>query len=171
MVGEKTTPLKLKSFYNDMVETLGTLKKPASCNDWKIQKSKIRVVAGGFRPILRPDLFDQLGITISQKPRPKTEVNTVETHCVVKHSLAKEIAELFSRFGKSKHHTVNSKFHRNYRVTHQKVRKVPIHLQPKVKIELQKLLNEGHIEKLSNCSDHFLIFQLLSQSKKTNQSK
>ena len=32
---------------------------------------------------------------------------------------------------------------------------MPIHLQPKVKIELEKLLNEGHIEKLTNCSDQF----------------
>ena len=33
---------------------------------------------------------------------------------------------------------------RNYRVIHQKIRKVPIHLQPKVKIELEKKLNEGY---------------------------
>ena len=29
-------PLELKSFYNDIVETLGTLKTPVHCNDWKI---------------------------------------------------------------------------------------------------------------------------------------
>ena len=32
---------------------------------------------------------------------------------------------------------------------------MPIHLQRKVKIELEKLLNKGHIEKLTNCSDQF----------------
>ena len=126
---------------------LGTLKTPVRCNDWKIQKAKITVVADGFRPILGRDLFDHLGITISQKPCPNVEVNTVETPCVIKQSLAKEVPELISRIGKSKHHTVNTTFHRNYRVAHQKWRKVPIHLQPKVKIELKKLLNEGHIEK------------------------
>ena len=82
-------PLELKSFSNDIVETLGTLKTPVSYNDSKIQKAKITVVAGGFRPILGRDLFDQLGITISQKPCPKTEVNTVKTTCAKKHSLAK----------------------------------------------------------------------------------
>ena len=30
-------PLELKSFSNDIVETLGTLKTPVRCNDWKIQ--------------------------------------------------------------------------------------------------------------------------------------
>ena len=45
-------PLELKSFSNNIVETLGTLKTPVRCNDWKIQKAKITVAADGFRPIL-----------------------------------------------------------------------------------------------------------------------
>ena len=32
-------PLELKSFSNDIVETLGTLKTPVRCNNWKIQKT------------------------------------------------------------------------------------------------------------------------------------
>ena len=83
----------------------------------------------------------------------------------MKQSLAKELPELISRIGKSKHHTVNSKFHRNYRISHQKGRKVPIHLQPKVMIELEKLLNEGHIEKLTNCSDLFFISPIVTVKK------
>ena len=54
--------LELKYFSNDIVETLGTLKTPVRCNDWK---AKITIVADGFRPVLRRDLSDQLGITIS----------------------------------------------------------------------------------------------------------
>ena len=157
MVGEK--PLELKSFFNDIVKTLGTSKTPVRCNGWKNQKAKIAVIANVFRPILGRDLFDQLSITITQKPCPNTEVNNIKPPCAIKKLLAYEFPELISRIGKSKHHTVNSKFHKNYRVTHQKGRKVPIHLQPKVKIELEKLLNEGHIEKLTNCSDHFLFLQ------------
>ena len=121
-------PFELRSFSNDMVETLGTLKTPVRCNDWRIHKAKITVVADGFRPILGRDLFDQLGITISQKPCPNTEINNIETPYAIKKSLAKEFLELISRIGKSKHHTVNSKFHKNYRGTHQKGRKLPIHL-------------------------------------------
>ena len=153
-------PLELKSFSNDIVQPLGTLKTPVKSNDWNIQKAKVTVVADGFRPILGRDLFDQLGITISQKPCPKTEINNIDQPCALKRSLAKEFPDLISRIGKSKNHTVNSKFHKNYRVIHQKGRKVPIHLQPKVKIELEKLLNEGHIEKLNNCSDQFSYVQL-----------
>ena len=63
-------PLELKSFSNDIVDTIGNLKTPVRCNDWKIQKTKVTVVADRFRPILGRDLFEQLGITISQKPCP-----------------------------------------------------------------------------------------------------
>ena len=154
-------PLELKSFSNDIVQPLGTLKTPVKCDDWSIQKAKITVVADGFRPILGRDLFDQLGITISQKPCPQTEVNNIDPPCAIKKPLAKKFPDSISRVGKSKNHTVNSKFHKNYRVIHQKGRKVPIHLQPKVKIELEKLLNEGHIEKLNNCSDQFFISSIV----------
>ena len=150
-------PLELKSSSNDIVKTLGTLKTPVRCNDWKIQKTKITVLADGLGPILGRDLFDQLGIIISQKPCPNIEVNSIVQPWTIKRSLAKEFPDLISRIGKFKNHTVNSKFHKNYRVTHQKGRKLPIHLQPKVKIELKKLLKEGHIEKLTNCSDQFFI--------------
>ena len=71
-------PLELKSFSNDIVKPLGTLKTPVRCKDWKIPKAKITVVADGFRPILGRDLFDQLGIIISQKPCPNVEVNNIE---------------------------------------------------------------------------------------------
>ena len=158
-------PIELKSFSNDIVKTLGTLKTPVRCSNWKNQKAKIMVVADGFRPIPGRDLFDQLGITISQKPCPNIEVNIVETPCAMKQSLAKELPELISRIGKSKHHNGNSKFHRNYRISHQKGRKVPIHLQPKVMIELKKLLNKGHIEKLTNCSDQFFISPIVTVKK------
>ena len=94
------------------------LKHSDNFNHWKSQKAKITVVVDGFRPILGRDLFDQLEKTISQKPCPNIEVNTVETPCVLKQSLAKEFPEVILRIGKSKHHSVNSKLYRNDRVTH-----------------------------------------------------
>ena len=112
-------PLELRSFSNDIVKPLGTLKTPVRYTDWKLQKAKILVVADGFRPILGRDLFDQLSIIISQKPCPIVEVNNIDETCAIKRSLAGEFPDLISRIGKSKHHTDNSKFHKNYRVTHQ----------------------------------------------------
>ena len=58
----------------------------------KFQKQK--QVADGFRPILGRDLFDQLGITVSQKHYTTTTLKTVETPCAKKQSLAKKFPEL-----------------------------------------------------------------------------
>ena len=44
-------------------------------------QKQITVVADGFRPILGQGLFDQLGITITQKPCLKAEINAIETPC------------------------------------------------------------------------------------------
>ena len=99
--------LELKSFSNDIVETLGTLQNPVKCNDWKIHKTKITVFADGFQTILGRDLFDQLGITVSQKLYSKTEVNAIETPCGLKQSIAKEFLDLITGNVKTKHHTVN----------------------------------------------------------------
>ena len=92
MAKEKT--IRTKSFSNDIVRTLVTLKTPVRCNDWKIQKAKITVAADGFRPILGRDLFDQLGIIISQKPCPNVEVKNIDQTCAIKRSLAKKFPEL-----------------------------------------------------------------------------
>ena len=94
MVGEKT--IRIKVFSNDIVKTLSILKTPVRCNDWKIQKAKMTVVDVGFRPILGRDLFDQLGIIISKKPCPNTEVNYIDQPCAIKRSLAKEFPDLIS---------------------------------------------------------------------------
>ena len=52
-----------------------------------------------------------------------------------------------------------------------KRKKVPIHLQSKVKVELKKLLNEGHIEKLTNCYDQFFISPTVITVKKDQSIK
>ena len=95
------------------METLGTLKTPVKFKDWQIPKTKISVVADGFRPILGGDLFDQLGIKITQTPCPKVEINTIEAPGTIKRSRAKEFPEFITRIGIPKHHTVNLKLHRN----------------------------------------------------------
>ena len=77
-------PLDFKSFSNNIIETLGTIKTPVCCNNWKFQKAKITVVADGSRPILGRDLFEHLGITISQKSCPNIEINNVENFCAIK---------------------------------------------------------------------------------------
>ena len=107
-------PLELFSSSNNTVQTLGPLKTSVIFDDWQIPRAKITVVADGFQPILRRNLFDQLGKTITQKSCPKFEINIIELPCTIKQPKVKEFPELITRIDKSKHHTVNSNFHKNY---------------------------------------------------------
>ena len=114
-----------KPFSNDIVEKIGKLKTTVESNDWKIPKAKITAVADGFRPILGRDWFDQLGKRISQKNSPKTAVKAVEAPCVLEQSTAKQFPDLITRIEKSKHHMVNSSFHKNYHSQIRKEKKFP----------------------------------------------
>ena len=62
---------------------------------------------------------------------------------------------------------MNIKFKYTLCPIQEKGRRIPIHIQDKVQAELDKLLAEGHIEKLDKCTSDCLLLQLLSQSKKT----
>ena len=52
-----------------------------------------------------------------------------------------------------------------------KCRRVPINLQPRVSAELEKLQTEGHIEKLSSCSDEHFISPIVITVKKDQSIK
>ena len=88
-------------------------------------------------------------------------VNTITTQCPINTRKANHFPQLISRIGRSKIHIVKSKFHKNFYPKHQRCRKVPINLQDRVYSEIKKLLEEGHIEKLNNCSDQNFISPII----------
>ena len=107
----------------------------------------------GLYPLLGRDLFPVLGTSIQQSDN-HTTINQVEQeYCPIKTQIATDFPDLISRIGKSKVRIVRSKFHKNYTPLHQKGRRVPINLLDKISDELKKLSQQGHIEKLQECSD------------------
>ena len=127
---------------------------------------EIQVVTDGHRSLHGRDLFPALGLSIQQSNNPRT-VNQVEhENCLIKKQIANDFPDLTSRIGKSKIHTVRSKFHKNYTPTHKKERRVPINLLDKVSIELYKLLDQGHIEKIKECSNQNFISSIVITVKK-----
>ena len=58
-----------------------------------------------------------------------------------------------------------SNYHEDYTAEHQK-RRVPINYQPKVLEEIKLLRKEGHIEKLSSCTDGNVSSQIIITVKK-----
>ena len=53
----------------------------------------------------------------------------------------------------------------------EKGRRIPVHILEKVEKEIEKLIKQGHIEKLSYCTDDFFIAPIVITAKKDNTVK
>ena len=154
----EANPKQLKTFFNEPIHTLGILQISIQSNNWYANPIEIQIVTDGHRPLLGRDLFPALGLS-NQQTNNQTTINQVEQeYCPIKKQIATDFPDLISRIGKSKVHVVRSKFHKNYTPLHQKGRRVPIKLLDKVSDELKNLSEQGHIEKLQECSDKTFFF-------------
>ena len=150
---------ELKTFANEPIPLIGMIQAPMESNGWRIEDAEFVVVKDGLKPLIGRDLFEVLGISITQTlcSNAGRMVNTITTQCPFKTRIANQFPQVISCIGRSKSHIVNSKFHKIFQPKHQKSRRVPINLQDRVNSEIKKLLAEGHIEKLNNCSDQYFI--------------
>ena len=120
---------------------------------WTCDVAIFTVVADGFKSLIGRDLFDKFGLAVTQSTSQKgNQVNNISSR-EFKEQIAKTFPELISRIGRCKNHVAKSKCHKNFQPIHQKGRRIPINLQEKVSIELNKLLDEKHIIKFSSCPD------------------
>ena len=165
-----TNPLKLKSYTDTPIKTLGTLYCDIECNGWKAGRVDIIVVPDKHRAIVGRDLFEPLGIQLKQHDSPKSSgknVNSIDTPQTpsIKEEVAIKYNNLTTRIGRSIHHKVKSQFKSNYTPVHQKGRRVPLHLETQVE-ELKNLQKNRHITKLEKCSDEFFISPIIITVKK-----
>ena len=148
------------------------IQAPIASNGWRLEEAEFVVVRDGLKPLVGRDLFDALGISVTQIPKHEgSMVNTITSQCPFKTRIAQQFPQLITRIGRSKIHNVKSKFHQNFQPKHQKGRRVPINLQERVNNEIKKLLVEGHIEKLNNCSDQYFISPIVITVKRDQTIK
>ena len=120
---------------------------PISSNAWNSHSAAFTVVDDGLKPLMGRDLFNQLGIAVTQCSfSPGNQVNAILPSFELKGLFAKRFPNLISHVGKSKTHVVKLNFHKKFRPRHQRGRRIPMNLQDKVNIELKKLLDEKHIK-------------------------
>ena len=74
-----------------------------------------------------------------------------------KKQLAEKIEDLFSRQGTIRNLKYNGKFKDNFGVFQQKGRKIPLHVQPAVRKELDKLIKSGHLTKLQEVGEDICV--------------
>ena len=108
----------------------------------------------GHKIFIGRDLFTSLGLAIIQQQpeNGKCVTNINNFTCKIKETIAAQFLHSVSRIGLSKTHVAKTKVQQKFTAKHRKGRRVPINLQPRVTAELERLLNKGHIEKLSSCS-------------------
>ena len=158
----------LKIFSNNIIRIVGVINTSIKCNDWIATGVDVTVVEDGHRPIIGRDLFPKLGFSLTQL---KQVANFDPNQRLIKKQIAFDFPDLITRIGKSLKHSVKSTFHKEFTPTHQKGRRVPIDLQPLVKIELKKLLDEKHIIKLNICSDKNFISPIVITVKRDKTVK
>ena len=68
--------------------------------------------------------------------------------------LKEQFSELFTRQGQLIDHEVKIEFKPYAKITQQKGSRVPVQLQDAVQNEVERLLNEGHIERVTEVTDN-----------------
>ena len=158
----------LKTFSNEPIKVLGHLETTVAYNNWKDRAAMLAVVEDGHKNIIGRDLFTTLGLAVVQQQpeNGKCVNNIISSTCNIEETIKKQFPHLVSKIGLSKRHAAKSKFHQKFTAKPQKVRRVPINLQPRVSAELERLQTDGHIEKLSSCSDEHFISPIVITVKK-----
>ena len=144
----------MKTFWNEPSKVLGKLIATVTYNDWTCKEVTLTVVEDGQKLIIGRDLFNSLGLAVVQQQSNSGNcVNKIDD-CTrkIRGTVGSQIPHLVSRIGFSKSQ-VAKKFHQVSSKLYSKApkgRRVPINLQPRVTVELDRLQKEGHMEKLSS---------------------
>ena len=168
---EKRDP---RTFSNEPIKVLGHLETTVACNNWIDREAILTVVEDGHKIIVGRDLFPSLGLAVVQQQQSENGkcVNNINnTTFKIRETIALQFPHLVSRIGLSKTRVAKSEFLQKFTAKHLKGRRVPINLQPRVTADLKRLQNEGHFEKLSNCSDEHLISPIVITLKKDQSIK
>ena len=178
---------EFRDYSNNRIKMLGRIELELASNGWKT-KAEVRFT-GGTRPsIVGRYLMGKLGLQLMQANLRGEAMNiqgTEDSSCEKGHVgesedeqmdqwqlyFSKLIPKLFTRVGKIRNYKVQAEFFKNLVPVQQKGRRVPVTLQEKVDKEIDKLLIQGHIEKLKECSDRYFVSPIVITVKKDGSVK
>ena len=154
----KTNPTNLRSFTNTPIRNVGTMYCNIECNGWNVGRADLIVVPNNRRALIGRDIFQGIGVQVSQQASPKSEgkdVSMIENLKSenLKQEKAKRFPALKKRLGRSINYTLKSEFKSNFTPIHQRGRRVPIHLQTKVEEEIKKLQKNRNMIELDKSSE------------------
>ena len=93
---------ELKTFANEPIPIIGMMQTPVESNEWRIEDAEFVVIRDGLKPFIGRDLFEVLGISITQTHclDEGSMVNTVNTQCPIKTRITSQFPQLISRTGR-----------------------------------------------------------------------
>ena len=160
-------------FNKRKLQLLGHIFCHLEVGDGKLNKARILIADKGAKSLIGRDWLNAFNYkfvsptksegntaiyTIKQNVKqPNKQNNPKDSSDNDNHNekikLQNQFSSLFTRQGQIRDHTVKSEFKPEAKITQQKGRRVPIQLQDPVQEAIERLLNEGHIEKVTDVTD------------------
>ena len=157
-------------FNGKPLQLLGYVFCELQVNDVYIKKARVLIAKNGTKPIIGREWLT----TLKYKQKGELDVNSIEKEkdlSAETKQFVKEFPKLFERRGKVKNHKVRINFKTDAKITQQKGRRIPIHLQKAVDEDIGRLLKEGHIEKINEIKDDVFIQPTVLTVKKDRSVK
>ena len=117
----ETVPPQMRTFSNEPIQVEGKIQAPITSKGWACDSATFTVVAVGLKSLIGRDLFDQLGLAVTQSTFLKGDrVNNIASP-EFKEQIANTFPGLVSCIGRSKSHIAKSKFHKIFDLDIKKV--------------------------------------------------
>ena len=159
------------------IDLMGILILDVSSLGWHVKSAKFLISENRTRCLLGLDLQPQLGV-ITTQVRPERSLvaevslsNLNVTSESWKTHFHQKFYRVFSRVGRAKNHKVFSTFKSPLVPIQEKRRRVLVHIQDKVGLEIQMLIQEGHVFKRNKCTSEHFISPILITAKKEGSVK
>ncbi len=153
---------RFTDFNGHPVRRSGFIEVPVRCGDWTTPKAKFFVLDDGPNTcrLLGANIIPHIGLALVQTPVDAhtplpSNVQAIgeSPHSSFPAAAKAEFPQLFSRTGSFNNLVVKTKFLSPFIAKQQKGRRVPLALQQKVAEEINRLIREGHVERLQGCTD------------------
>ena len=128
-------------------------------NDSYIKKARILIARSGSKSIIGREWITTLRYKLEPQ-RGELEKNSIEKISelsVETRQLITDFPELFKRQGKINHYKIKINLKSEAKISQQKGRRIPIQLQKAVDEEINRLLKDGHFEKIDEIKDDVFI--------------
>ena len=186
--------------FGSTINIIGRVRVRIQSKGWNASDQKLFITEGAERNPLGKDILPNLGIVVLQKQPPpngpelrrpqKGSPNGIDVNQIrfasdkkpeqnqdtpsqsgFKEYIPRQFSDLIKRSGRSKNFIVNTYFNEPIKPIQVKEKRIPIHLLPEVKLCTDQLLRDGHIEKLSRCSEDCFISPIVITAKRDGSIK